>query len=214
MDGLLFDTEKLYQETWHELADEYGVTLRADFLKAISGTNGVHMNQVLEKYYHVPNGSVIASECMKRMGRKLEEHVPVKDGVREILQFFREQGIRMAVASSSSVRQIEANLKKSGLKDYFEAIVGGDEVFRGKPAPDIFRRATEKLGCEPEKCYVFEDSENGIKAGAAAGCITVMVPDLMEPCEQIRPYCFRICENLLQAKDEIIRSMYSEEKNM
>ena len=203
MDGLLFDTERIFQETWKELADAYHVELAEGFTKAISGTNGAHMCRVIEAYYHVPDGEEIRDACMKGVKEKLRMHVPVKKGVSEILRYFRETGIRIAVASSSPREQIQANLECAGLYEYFDAIVSGSEVLHGKPEPDIFLRAAEKIGCSPEACYVFEDSENGIRAGAAAGCMTVMVPDLLEPSKEVMPYCKWICENLEQALGKI-----------
>lgn len=203
MDGVLFDTERIYQQTWHEMAAERGTELGSGFLKAISGTSGAHMHQVIEQYYRVANGAVLAEECRSRIRRKLSVHVPVKDGVREILEFFKEKEIPIAVASSSFAKQIEANLQKANLRGYFSEIVSGTEVEHGKPAPDIFLRAASRLGCRPQGCFVFEDSENGVKAGYAAGCTTIMVPDLIEPSSEIRQYCTRICGNLVEARREI-----------
>lgn len=203
MDGLLFDTERVYQQTWQEIAAEKGVELGSSFLGAISGTNGRYMCGVIERYYHVSDGAAIMEECMRRMGEKLSVYVPVKKGVYEILDFFRKKNIPMAVASSSAAGQIESNLGKAGIREYFSAVVSGTEVRNGKPAPDIFLCAAERIGCEPSMCFVFEDSENGIKAGYAAGSITIMVPDLMEPSPGIRMYCRKICPDLLQAKKEI-----------
>lgn len=203
MDGLLFDTERIYQQTWQEIAQEKGVELGSDFPKAISGTNGVYMCQVIEHYYHVCDGRDIIEECMKRVREKLSRYVPIKDGVHEILNFFLEKGIRMAVASSSRAEQIESNLKKAGIREYFSEVISGTEVKRGKPEPDIFLLAAERICCEPGECYVFEDSENGIKAGHAAGCITVMVPDLIEASSEILPYCTLVCSDLIQAERKI-----------
>lgn len=203
MDGLLFDTECMYQQTWQEIAMEKGVKLDGSFVKAVSGTNGRHMRQVIERYYHVPDGTAIMDDCMGRIRKKLSVHVPVKKGVHEILDFFQKKGIRMAVASSSAARQIESNLETAGIRGYFSAVVSGTEVSRGKPEPDIFLAAAERIGCGPDVCLVFEDSENGIKAGYAAGCTTIMVPDLVEASSSILPYCGKICKDLLQAKQEI-----------
>lgn len=204
MDGVLFDTERLYQQVWREIAAERGIELESSFLKAISGTNGRYMCQVIEEYYHVADGRDIMEECMARIKRKLSAYVPIKKGVPEILKFFQEKGIPIAVASSSSTQQIINNLKTAGLSDYFSVIVSGTEVSHGKPAPDIFLSAAKKIDVRPEACAVFEDSENGIKAGYAAGCITIMVPDLIEPSMAIRSYCKKICVDLLQAKQEIM----------
>lgn len=207
MDGLLFDTERIYQQTWQKIAGEKGVKLDGGFVKAISGTNGSHMRHVIERYYHVPDGTAIMDECMGRIREKLSVHVPVKKGVREILDFFQKRGIRMAVASSSAAGQIESNLETAGIQGYFSAVVSGTEVSRGKPEPDIFLYAAERIGCAPDVCFVFEDSENGIKAGYTAGCATIMVPDLMEASSSILPYCGKICRDLLQAEQEVSKML-------
>lgn len=203
MDGLLFDTERIYQETWQELAEQYQVRLEDGFLKAISGTNGAYMCAVIEKYYHVPDGSVIMNECLDRIKKKLAIHVPLKNGVHEILSYFKDNEMKLAVASSSSRQQIIMNLKNAGIMQYFDAIVSGQEVEHGKPAPDIFEYAAEKIGCLPSECYVFEDSGNGIRAGYAAGCVTMMVPDLIEASQEIVSYCFGIYSSLLEALNVI-----------
>ena len=111
MDGLLFDTERIYQQTWKEIAEEKGVELGNHFPKAISGTNGDYMCHVIEQYYHVSDGNDIRAECMKRVKQTWSRQVPVKKGVHEILESFREQGLRMAVASSSAIEQIVSNLE-------------------------------------------------------------------------------------------------------
>lgn len=210
MDGVLFDTERTYQETWHEIAAERGIELDDSFLKAITGTSGAHMYRVLEKYYQASDGSVLAEECMGRVRKKLSVHVPVKEGVREILEFFKKKEMRIAVASSSLAPQIEANLQKAGIRNYFSEIVSGTEVEHGKPAPDIFLRAAERIGCMPQECFVFEDSENGVKAGYAAGCATIMVPDLIEPSPELRQYCSRICKDLVEAQEEVGRYFFNQ----
>lgn len=203
MDGVLFDTEQIYQQTWHEIAAERRIDLGSGFLKAVSGTSGERMRQVIEKYYHVSDGRIIVEDCMDRVRDKLSVYVPVKKGVYEILEFFKQKEIPMAVASSSSNKQIEANLEKAEILSYFSEIVSGAEVKQGKPAPDIFQRAAMGIGCEPENCFVFEDSENGVMAGFAAGCATIMVPDLIEPSAEMEQYCLLICQNLLEAQEKI-----------
>ena len=203
MDGILFDTEKMYQDTWHELAEKYNVKLGEHFVYEISGTNGSHMDRVLEKNYHVKEGAAIRIECMESMKRKLAAYVPVKTGVREILQYFHENGYKTAVASSSAREQIQDNLRMTELDRYFDVIVSGSEVTHGKPAPDIFLHAAKKMGCEPDECFVFEDSENGVRAGYAAGCAIIMIPDLIEPAPEIKHCCAGIYKDLLQAMEEI-----------
>lgn len=204
MDGLLFDTEQVYQDTWHEIAAERGITLGEGFLEAVSGTNGSRMCQVIVDFYHVSDGTEIMLECLKRVRQKLASYVPVKKGAPEILSSFQKAGIRMAVASSSSLEQIRANLHTAGMEDYFDTLVSGSEVAHGKPAPDIFLYAAERLGLKPEECFVFEDSENGIRSGHAAGCAAIMIPDLIAPSPEILPCCFRIYPDLLQASEGLL----------
>lgn len=206
MDGLLFDTERVYQQTWHEIADERDVILGDNFVKDISGTNGARTRQVVESYFQVPDGTAIIEDCMGRVREKLSKQVPMKKGVHEILDFFREGGVPMAVASSSGAEQIVSNLEIAGIREYFSEIVSGPEVKCGKPAPDIFLLAAERISRRPGDCYVFEDSENGIKAGYAAGCRTVMVPDLMEASPEILPYCTMVCGDLLEAISKIVET--------
>lgn len=203
MDGLLFDTEVIYQQTWNEIAKEKGIHLPKEFVKAISGTNGKTMCHVIESYYGVSDGRLIQSDCMARMRKKLKIQIPKKTGVDEILCFFKENNVHLAVASSSAKSQIESNLEIAGISSYFEKIVSGTEVKKGKPEPDIFLLAAEKIGCKPEECYVFEDSLNGIRAAYKAGCKAIMIPDLIVPTEEMRKISYGIYRTLKEALNEI-----------
>ncbi|MBQ3460351.1 MAG: HAD family phosphatase [Solobacterium sp.] len=201
MDGLMFDTEQIWQKNWKLIADEMGVSLAEEFKYNICGTSGALMNSVIEKYYGVEDGSGIAADCKKRVHDDLMESTPEKPGVHEILEFFRDAGVRIAVASSSSVEQIRRNLQNTNTEDFIEVIVSGTELKRGKPEPDIFLTAAEKLGIDPCECYVFEDAFNGVKAGHAAGCCTIMIPDQMQPTEEIRALADAVCASLFEARD-------------
>lgn len=198
MDGVLFDTERMYLQNWNALADEYHVTLDSDFLYAVSGTNGAHMCEVVQQFYHVPDGSVIVTECKKRLREQLAIHVPIKKGVPETLQFLRSRGMKLAVASSSTSEQVKKNLKASGLDCYFDQIIGGEHVQRSKPAPDIFAYAARQIGYQPQECLVFEDSFNGVRAGHDAHCITIMIPDLIPPTPEIAACCAGIYPDFLE----------------
>jgi len=123
MDGLLFDTEKVFQETWQELAHENGVVLAGDFAREISGSSGEHMCKVVEKFFCVSDGSLLSEECMERVRKKLTENVPKKPGADEILQYFQREVIIIAVASSSPRTQIESNLKKAEVGKYIDIVV-------------------------------------------------------------------------------------------
>ena len=203
MDGILFDTERIFQQTWREIAAEMGLTLGDDFTRAICGTSGDTTRQVVERFFHVEDGTEIMLEVPARVRDRLSKSVPVKPGVPEILQYFRAAGLRVAVASSSARAQIESNLRLTGLGEYFDAIVSGEDVSHGKPDPEIFLLAADAIECDPALCFVFEDSQNGVVAGRAAGCDTVMVPDQVQPAPEIAALCFRICDDMGAALRDI-----------
>ena len=199
MDGLMFDTERVWQKNWHEIADEMGVVLDDSFKSCICGTSGKLMNEVIERFYHVEDGAPIAKECIRRVHEDLSSFTPEKPGIHEILDFFKENNVKMAVASSSSIEQIRKNLQNTGTEGYFSVLVSGAQLPNGKPAPDIFLKAAEMLELDPKDCYVFEDAFNGVKAGHAAGCRTIMIPDMNQPDEEIRSLAYGVHDSLLAA---------------
>ncbi len=202
MDGLLLDTERLYQESWVEMAKQFGQTPNPVFPSAVSGTNGEGMRQVIRQYYPEVNAFDFQAGCIARVEGILDEQgPPVKPGAQEILAFFRAQGVKTAVASSTNKERILRNLRQTGLDIFFDAVVSGEEAAHGKPEPDVFLLAAEQIGCAPEECYVFEDSVNGVWAGMAAGCVTVMVPDLVPPPEGLT--VSKVCTSLQEARELI-----------
>ena len=201
MDGLMFDTEQIWQKNWNKTAAEMGISLPEEFKFNICGTSGKLMNSVIEKYYGVEDGAPIAAKVKQMVHDDLIDFTPEKPGIHEILEFFKEKGVRMAVASSSSEEVIRRNLKNTNTEDYIEAIVSGVGMTNGKPAPDIFLKAADMLGIDPKECYVFEDAFNGVKAGHAAGCCTIMIPDQMQPTEEIRALADAVCGSLVEARD-------------
>ena len=203
MDGLLIDSERLYQQTWHAMAAEVGVTLDERFAPAICGTVGATEEAVVAEFIPgVEPGSFIA-EVNRRTQEIQKNYVPLKPGAREILTGMREAGWRIAVASSSSMEMIRHNLDFTALTPCFDALVSGVGIPNGKPAPDIFLRAAAKLGLPPTDCWVFEDSINGVRAGLAAGCKTVMIPDLVPPPEEFYRLCAGVWPDLSTAWEHI-----------
>lgn len=204
MDGLMFDTEQIWQKNWNKTAAEMGISLPEEFKFNICGTSGRLMNSVIEKYYGVEDGAPIAAKVKQMVHDDLIDFTPEKPGIHEILEFFKEKGVRMAVASSSSEEVIRRNLKNTNTESYIEAIVSGVGMTNGKPAPDIFLKAADMLGIDPKECYVFEDAFNGVTAGFNAGCRTIMIPDMSQPTEEIRAMATGgVYENLLAARDAL-----------
>ena len=204
MDGLLFDSEAVYQRKWRDAARERNVSLPEAYTTEISGTSGQRTLDVIRKYFGgADDPQRIRLEVRRRVMEELMVHVPEKRGLHEILDFFRERKIPMAVASSSSMESIEHHLRVTGTREYFSRIVSGIQVGRGKPAPDIFLLAAEELGVPAERCLVCEDAVNGIRAAAAAGAMPVMIPDLVQPTDEIRALCYGVYDDLIAARDAL-----------
>ena len=200
MDGLLLDTERLYQESWVEMAKRFGQKPDPAFPTAVSGTSGEGMRAVIRKHYPAVDPGAFQAGCLARVDEILDKQgPPVKPGARELLEYLSARGVKIAVASSSKHQRILSNLRAVELDQFFDAVVSGQEVERGKPEPDIFLLAAKKIGRAPEDCYVFEDSVNGVRAGMAAGCVTVMVPDLAAPPKDLA--VSKVCSSLLEVKE-------------
>lgn len=203
MDGLLFDTERLYRESGKEMAARFGQEFNPAFGPALCGTSGEGSLAVIRTHYPAVDPEKFLAAIIEGVRLRLREHVPKKPGVVELLTYLRENGVKIAVASSSIREMILGNLERAGIAGYFDTVASGQDVERGKPEPDIFLLAARQLGLAPEDCYVFEDGINGIRAALAAGCVAVMVPDLAPPTDELRASCAAVCASLLEVRDRI-----------
>ncbi|MCH4019575.1 MAG: HAD family phosphatase [Erysipelotrichaceae bacterium] len=199
MDGLMFDTERIWQDTWHQIASEHHVVLDPGFGKAVTGTSGPKREAVIREYYHVSDGHPIDEECVKRIHAYLEKTVPEKPGIHEILSWLHDHGYKIAVASSTESRQIEHNLEMTNTRQYIDAVCSGTQVAHSKPAPDVFLYAAECIHVPIAECYIFEDAFNGIRAAYNAGGVGIMVPDTQAPDEEMRQKAHAICRDLNEA---------------
>ncbi len=203
MDGLMFDTERVYQRNWVALLRSMGYKPHPDFPIQVAGTSGEHMFQVIHAFYPDVDAPALWDACKTAVAQQLSVSVPEKPGLRVILSGLREAGIKTAVASSSPVSTIEHNLALAGVRECFDAVVSSVTAKRGKPFPDVFLLAARELGLPPEACYVLEDSPNGIRSGHAAGCTTIMVPDTIQPDADLLPLCGAVCGDLEEAWEMI-----------
>ncbi len=206
-DGLMFDTEKVWQANWKMVADEMNITLPEEFKKEICGSSGQHMLDVIQKYYHVEDGTSIRDRVRQGVFDDEAKHIDMKEGLLDILEMFKKHGVKMAVASSSQKEMIVRNLKNANVEDYFEVVVSGQEVEHGKPAPDIFLLAAERLELDATDCYVFEDAYNGVQAGVASKAKTIMIPDLVQPTDEIRSMVADVCKTLKEASEKIEKNI-------
>ena len=180
MDGLMFDTERLFLEAFRwEIEPKTGLSFPESQLKRLIGLNHESGVQLFREMF--PEADYEQCFRMKRKWVKAyiaEKGIPVKPGLFALLDHLREKKIPIAVASSTNTALVEDYLVGSGVRPYLTAVIGGDQVRWGKPEPDIFLAAAHALGRKPEDCLVFE---NGLLAAYAGGIPCVIVPDLVDP---------------------------------
>ena len=205
MDGVIFDSERLYIECCIEVAKELGMERIVETChRCIGVTTDVTRAILLETYQDAELVERFREQSVALVRSRIRDgFLEMKPGVRELLDCLRDLGCRMAVASSTRTDIVEKELSDAGLRGYFSAVVGGDQAQRSKPNPDIFLKAAELLGEKPDNCVVIEDSFNGIRAAKAAGMTAVMVPDQLEPDEEIRTLADHILLSLLDVKERI-----------
>ena len=133
------------------------------------------------------------------------EGVPVKEGLRELLKYLKERGYKTVVATSSTRDRVDKILKQTGLADYYDDSICGDEVERGKPNPDIFLKACQKVQVSPSEALVLEDSEMGIQAASSAGIPVICVPDMKYPAPQYASLASHIVESLTDVREAFVR---------
>lgn len=185
MDGLLVDTEIISYKLYQKILAPYGYSFSIhEYATIYSGkTEEKNLTHLLETY-PLP---LTKAECYSLVDKYEKElmalGVALKPGAKELLNWLKENGYHIAMATSSLQERAFGVLDQHGLRPYFDCFVFGNEVPVGKPHPDIFLKACEKLGEAPARCLVAEDSEAGIQAAYTAGIPVVCVPDMREPSE-------------------------------
>lgn len=200
MDGLMLDTERLAPAAWRDAARELGVDFDMGLLPAMVGRNAIDCRMlVIER--HGPRFPVDA--LMHAWGVAYDaiverEGIDLKPGLLPLFAWLEEERIPKSVATSTRRDRAHAKLTQTGIADRFVALTGGDEIARGKPAPDIFLLAARRMGYAPADIVVLEDSEPGVRAALAAGMTPIMVPDLAAPSAEILAQGVLVLESLSQ----------------
>lgn len=181
MDGTMFDTEKISLAAMEHLAKEYGIRLSRETMLSFMGLPGEKIRQrYLELFGADFDYAGYRQQKIDYQDAVIQrEGVPVKAGLLPLLQYAGAKGIPCAVATSTNRERAEDLIHRAGVRDYFDAVVCGEDVVCGKPAPDIFLFAARKLGVSPADCMGIEDSRNGILAVHRAGMFAALVPDLI-----------------------------------
>ena len=181
LDGVLLDTEELWDEARRELAAERGGRWPADAQRAMMGMSSPEWSLYMHDVVGLAEPpEEISAEVVSRLERLYRERLPLVDGAVEAV---RRIGSRwpLAIASSSNRPLIDLFVELTGTTDLFRATVSSEEVARGKPAPDVYLEAARRLGVDPASCAAIEDSENGIRSAAGAGMRVAAIPNPVFP---------------------------------
>ena len=185
-DGTLHDTEKVYMQAWKAAAEEFGgIPDIEDTVRDCTGTTIAFIAEYwAKKYPHIPFEDYLPRRQYHYFGI-LEKGIPVKDGAHEVLSYLKAHGYKVGMATSTPWDTVMEHMERTDMIKYFDTIVTGDMIEHGKPAPDIYLLAAERLGVDPSVCVGVEDSPNGVRSIHGAGMRGVMIPDMVEPTPEV-----------------------------
>ena len=197
MDGLLVDSERVFRDSMMAVAKRSGREMPMDvFLSMVGAPREQNRRVALAHFGEAFDVDGWWAEVTQHAHAQFEVDLVLKAGVLELLDLLDARRIPRAIATSSGRDSVFRQLKPHFLLDRFGAIVAAGDYARGKPAPDPFLVAAERLGVAPADCLALEDSHNGVRAAHAAGMMTVMVPDLLPATEEMRALCIHVAETL------------------
>jgi beta-phosphoglucomutase-like phosphatase (HAD superfamily) len=212
MDGLLFDTERLYHEALCLAAAECGYEVASDFFAQTIGLPRAQCRALLLSHF----GETFAVDdfhatWIRHFWVIAETRLALKPGALELLDTLDQFRLPRAIATSSSRQTVERHLIAHNLTGRFDTFVVRGDYAAGKPAPDPFLTAAERLGVEPRLCLALEDSHNGVRSASSAGMMTIMVPDLLEPTEEIRGLCSHVVRDLHEVRRMVLAAIESQD---
>lgn len=198
MDGVLFDTERISIGCWKQTGEEMQMKNIDLAVYGCIGRNRTDIIAFFKEHYgeDFPVEEFLARATLRTNEKIEKEGLPVMKGAKELLQYLKQHGYLIGLASSTREEKVRAHLSSTGLTDYFRVIIGGDMVSHSKPMPDIYVKACSELQVKPEEAVAIEDSPNGIRSAHAAGLYPVMVPDMIAPTPEIEALLWKKCDSL------------------
>lgn len=198
MDGLMFDTQCIYDKAFDDIAMKlFRFEMSREMHLALMGRSGQDMIDTAARY--LPEGAdaeVFIRQTFDLVAELVKTELRARPGLDTILTYLSDKGYPIGLASGSDRKIVNSNLESAGIGHYFAATLCGDEVILGKPHPEGYIKAAAMIGYRPEDCYVLEDSPNGILAAYSAGCAPIMVPNDVEPDQATRDMCAGIYGSL------------------
>jgi HAD superfamily hydrolase (TIGR01509 family) len=177
MDGVLMDSEQLWNQSKQEVVRDVGGHWREDAPRAMMGMSSPEWSRYMHDELGIPlEDKEINQAVVERMEQHYREHLPLLPGAVELVRGLRRRW-PLALASSANREIIDFALDAAGLAGDFRATVSSEEVERGKPAPDVYLEAARRLDVPPDGCVAIEDSSNGMRSAAAAGMAVIALPN-------------------------------------
>ena len=198
LDGLVIDSEIISYQLYQDLLKPYGHSFSiADYTQNYSGKTAIGNMDALIKRFHLPL-SIDAGLKFVALHEKeyFRRGVPLKKGVKELLCYLKRNHYNLVLATSSTSEWAMTALKQHQIEDYFDELVFGTDVENGKPHPDIFLKACQKVNAQVHECLVLEDSEAGIEAAFKAGIPVICIPDMKKPSEKFQTMTTAILPSL------------------
>jgi HAD superfamily hydrolase (TIGR01509 family) len=207
LDGLLIQSEELWDEVREGLADERGGRYDAEAQRAMMGMSSPEWSRYMHEHVGLPETpEEIAAEVVRRMGDRYREKLPLIEGAVEAVERLAARW-PLGVASSSNRPLIDLVLELSGLGERFRATVSSEEAERGKPAPDVYLEACRRLGVEPTRAAAVEDSHAGIRSAKAAGMRVIAIPNpSFPPDEEALTQADVVLRSLAELTPEVVES--------
>lgn len=198
MDGVILDSEKVYIRFWCEAGKACGYPFEKKHALAIRSMARPYAIEKLKSFFGEDfDYDLVRNKRIELMGKYVDEYGLEKKPYSDyILKYLKDKGYKTALATATPSERAKKYLKRVELLDYFDEIVSAHMVKRGKPAPDIYEYAAEKLGFKPENCMAVEDSPNGARSAISAGCVTVIVPDMDKPEGAILNKVYKVTDSL------------------
>lgn len=200
MDGTLLDTERLSQRAWHESLERFDLAFDPDWYLTLIGRDWPTCERIVHKTFaDRVDTRLLTRDLRQTYDRLIAAGVPERAGATQLVAGLAEAGVTLALATSTGTAMAEHKLASTGLRPYFEVVIGGDQVARGKPDPEIYLRAAERLGRPAASCYAVEDTPTGFRAAHAAGMRTLLVPDIVQPPADVAALAHAIARDLPHA---------------
>ena len=202
LDGLLIDSEIVSYKIYKEILNQFGHSFSIEeYAQNFSGKTEVKNVTNLIDTYNLPwTVEVGLDNVLKVEDKFINEGIDLKTGVKKLLTYLKDNNLKIAIASSSTRDRALTILRQHNIVEYFDEFVFGNEVEKGKPNPDIFLKACDKISVNPEECLVLEDSELGIQAAYSANIPVICIPDMKVP----NQYYLNMTKAVLSSLEEVI----------